>query len=164
LLLWLAARLCAPEQLLTPERGDLARAAAFFANLLAEWKPALHSAGRLADRAIRIDGLNAYWHRPEYRAKCARREAWDSWYFAALRRRRPGARPFDVPPSSIPVCPTPPRRAGLALISGRQKGSIALVACWVGDESPTDKHAPVFGIDELCFVARHARNLRSSKA
>src|SRR6185295_1484529 len=80
LLLGLAARLCAPKQLLTPERGDLARAAAFGANLLAERKPALHSAGRLADRAIRIDGLNAYWHRPEYSAKYVRRERCESWH------------------------------------------------------------------------------------
>ena len=34
-------------------RALLARAAAFAANLLAERKPALQSAGRLADRAIR---------------------------------------------------------------------------------------------------------------
>jgi hypothetical protein len=60
LLLWLAARLCATEQL-------LARAAAFAANLLAERKPALHSAGRLADRAIRQSLLGLLMYEEAHR-------------------------------------------------------------------------------------------------
>jgi hypothetical protein len=45
------------EQVLAPERGNLARAAAFAVNPFAEWQATVHPAGRLADRAIRASSM-----------------------------------------------------------------------------------------------------------